>query len=148
MKIILRADVEPLGTIGDVKEVSPGYARNYLLPRRLASMATAEALKGWERGKEKRAKIKAEATAVKKTLAEKLAAVSLQFSRPSSPEGALFGSVGKSDIVQSLKTCGFEIDRQAVRLESALKQTGVHEVEIRLGHEISAMVKVTISPRQ
>lgn len=148
MKVILREDVEKVGRAGEVKEVSTGFGRNYLLPRRLAQPATAAALKAWDKGREKREELLAARTAQAKELAERLKGVSLSFSRPVGAEGRLFGSVGRADVVKSLKSCGFSVEKQAVALESAIKQAGEHEVEIRLMPEASARIKVTIVPRQ
>jgi|SRR5579883_1395773 len=148
MKVILRSDVVKVGRAGDIKDVSDGFGRNFLLPKKLATLATPAALKVWERGKEKRAKALADQIAVTKQLAEKINGVSLSFSRPAGAEGKLFGSVGKSDIVKSLKTCGFDVDKNVVALETSIKKTGEHEVELRLLPEVSAKIKVTVTPRE
>lgn len=148
MKVILRTNVANLGRAGDVKDVSDGYGRNYLFPNKLAQKATPSALKSWERGKDKRAKLLAAEIEKHKDLAGKLAGVSLSFSRPAGAEGKLFGSVGKGDIVKSLETCGFEVAKGAVALDTAIKQVGDHEVEIRLMPEVTAKIKVTVTPRE
>lgn len=148
MKVILKSNVDHLGRAGEVKEVALGYARNFLLPRKLAEPATASALKYWEKGKEKRAAVVAGEVKVAKELAEKLAGVNLTFSMPASEEGKLFGSVGKTDVLKSLKAAGYDVPKNSVRLETALKTTGEHEVELRLQPEVSAKVKVTVSARE
>jgi large subunit ribosomal protein L9 len=148
MKVILRSDVEKLGRSGDVKDVSDGFGRNYLLPKKLALPATPAALKAWEKTKEKRSKLVEAQTAQNKELASKLNGVSLSFSRPAGAEGKLFGSVGKSDIVKSLKSCGYEVDKTAVVLETAIKQTGDHDVELRLMPDVAAKIKVTVVARE
>lgn len=148
MKVILRSDVSKLGRAGDVKEVADGYGRNFLFPRQLATPATPESLKAWERGKEKRAKILAGKIAEAKELAGKINGVSLSFSRPAGAEGKLFGSVGKSDVLKSLKSCGFTVDKDAVALEQPIKQVGDHEIEVRLMPEATAKIKVTVVARE
>lgn len=148
MKVILKTNVDHLGRVGDVKEVAAGYARNFLLPRKLAEPATASALKYWEKGKEKRAQIVAAEVKVAKELSEKLAGLNLTFSMPASEEGKLFGSVGKTDVLKSLKAAGYDVPKNSVRLETALKTTGEHEVELRLAPEVAAKVKVTVSARE
>ena len=148
MKVILKNTVDHLGRAGDVKDVADGYARNYLLPRKLAEAATPAALKYWEKGKEKRASVVAAEVEVAKTLAGKLAGVNLTFSMPASEEGKLFGSVGKTDVLKSLKAAGYDVPKNSVRLETALKTTGEHEVELRLAPEVAAKVKVTVSARE
>lgn len=148
MKVILKTTVDNLGRAGEVKEVKPGYARNFLLPRRLAEAATPAALKYWEKGKEKRqAQVQSEIKAAKE-LAEKLSGVNLSFSVPASEEGKLFGSVGKSDVLTSLKAAGYEVPKNSVRLDSPIKTTGEHEVSLRLQPEVTAVVKVTVTARE
>ena len=148
MKVILKSTVDHLGRAGEVKEVATGYARNFLLPRKLAEPATASALKYWEKGKEKRAAVVSAEVKVAKELAEKLSGVNLTFSMPASEEGKLFGSVGKTDVLKSLKAAGYDVPKNSIRLETALKTTGEHEVELRLQPEVSAKVKVTVSARE
>jgi large subunit ribosomal protein L9 len=148
MKVILRSDVQNLGRSGDVKDVADGFGRNFLLPKRLALPATAAALKSWEKAKERRAKLGELRAAQSKELAAKLGGVSLSFSRPAGAEGRLFGSVGKSDIVKSLKSCGYTIDKSAVAMESAIKQTGEHQVTLRLMPDVAATIKVTVVARE
>jgi large subunit ribosomal protein L9 len=148
MKVILRTTVDHLGRAGEIKDVAAGYARNFLLPRKLAEEATPSAIKYWEKGKEKRAQIVAEEIKTAKGLAEKLAGVNLTFSMPASEEGKLFGSVGKTDVLKSLKAAGYEVPKNSVRLETALKTTGEHEVDLRLAPEVLAKVKVTVSARE
>ena len=148
MKVILKSNVDHLGRAGEVKEVAIGYARNFLLPRKLAEPATASALKYWEKGKEKRAAVVSAEVKTAKELSEKLSGVNLTFSMPASEEGKLFGSVGKTDVLKSLKAAGYDVPKNSVRLETALKTTGEHEVELRLAPEVSAKVKVTVSARE
>ena len=148
MKVILRSTIGNLGRPGDIKEVASGYARNFLLPRRLAESATPSAVKYWEKGKEKRAAIVSSEIKEAKDLAEKLSGVNLTFAMPASEEGKLFGSVGKTDVLKSLKAAGYDVAKNSVRLETAIKTTGEHEVELRLQPEVSVKVKVTVSARE
>jgi large subunit ribosomal protein L9 len=148
MKVILRSDISKLGRAGDIKDVKDGFGRNFLLPRNLAMQATPAALKQWERGKEKRAKINAVKTNELKELAAKINGVSLSFSRPAGAEGKLFGSVGKSDILKSLKSCGFTVDKDALVLDQSIKQVGDHEVNVEFLPEVTAKVKVTVVARE
>ncbi|MBI4060872.1 MAG: 50S ribosomal protein L9 [Elusimicrobia bacterium] len=148
MKVILRSTVDNLGRPGDVKDVKTGYARNYLLPRKLAEMATESALKYWEKGKEKRAALVAADVKAAKELMEKLAGVKLSFSVPASEEGKLFGSIGKADLLKSLKAAGYEVPKNSIHLETAIKTVGEHEVSLRLQPEVVAKVKVTVAARE
>jgi large subunit ribosomal protein L9 len=148
MKVILRSNVDNVGRAGDVKEVKDGFGRNFLLPQRLAVPATAAALKEWEKGKEKRAKLVEAEVKAAKSLAEKLAGVSLSFTMPAGAEGKLFGSVGKADILKSLKASGFEVDKDVLKLDTAIKSTGEHEIELKLQPEVSAKIKVVVVARE
>jgi large subunit ribosomal protein L9 len=148
MKVILKTTVDNLGRPGDVKEVKPGYARNFLLPRKLAEPATPAALKYWEKGKEKRAQLVAAEVKVAKELAEKLSGVNLTFSMPASDLGKLFGSVGKTDVLKSLKAAGYDVPKNAVALDMAIKTTGEHDVTLKLQPEVSVKIKVTVSARE
>lgn len=148
MKVILKTDVEHVGRAGDIKEVSGGFGRNFLLPRGLAMPATSGAVRWWEKGREKRSAAAGRRQTAAQELAGKLAGVSLSFAREAGPEGKLFGSVGKSDIVKSIKTCGYEVDKAWIVLESPLKNTGEFEVEVRIHPDVSAKVKVSVVPRQ
>lgn len=148
MKVILRSNIENVGRIGDVKEVKNGFGRNFLLPQHLAVLATPAAMKEWEKGKEKRAKLVEAEIKAAQGVAEKLAGVSLSFTMPAGAEGKLFGSVGKASILKSLKASGFEVDKSAVKLDAAIKTTGEHEVELRLQPEVSAKIKVVVVARE
>ncbi|MBI5208664.1 MAG: 50S ribosomal protein L9 [Elusimicrobia bacterium] len=148
MKIILRTDVSRLGRTGEVKEVSPGYGRNFLLPRGLAIEATPSAMKWWEKGKEKRAKLMERRVLQARELATKITGTTLSFARQAGAEGKLFGSVGRSDIVKSLKTCGFSVDKGVVALDAAIKKTGEYEIELKLQPEVLAKIKVSVVARE
>lgn len=148
MELILREDVKSLGKAGELVRVKPGYARNFLLPRKLAEPATPAALKYWEKGKEKRAALVASEVKVAKELAEKLSGVNLTFSMPASDLGKLFGSVGKTDVLKSLKAAGYDVPKNAVSLDMAIKTTGEHEVTLKLQPEVSVKIKVTVSARE
>ena len=148
MKVILKNTIDNIGRAGEIKEVATGYARNFLLPRKLAELATPSAVKYWEKGKEKRAALVAADIKTAKELSEKLSGVKLTFSMPASEEGKLFGSVGKTDVLKSLKAAGYDVPKNSVRLDTAIKTTGEHEVELRLQPEVTAKVKVTVSARE
>ena len=147
MKVILTADVEKLGIAGAVKNVSDGYARNFLLPRKLAQKATPEAIKWVEKTQEKRKQLREQQVQKLRDQASKLDGTSLSFTRKVGDTGKLFGSVGKSDIVESLKASGFTVDKNDVVLPSAIKDVGDSEVEIRLHSEAVAKIKVSVLAR-
>ncbi|MBI4348427.1 MAG: 50S ribosomal protein L9 [Elusimicrobia bacterium] len=147
MKVILRSDVDKLGRAGDIKQVATGYARNFLIPRKLAQEATPTAIKWHEKGAERRAKQREKQVSQAQEIAGKLAGVHLSFSRPAGDQGKLFGSVGKSDISDSLKASGFTIDKKSIGLAAAIKEVGDHEVELKLAPEVTAKIKVSIVAR-
>lgn len=147
MKVILRKDVDNLGHAGQVKEVKPGYARNMLIPRGLALEATDSTIAWFEKGEKRRAVLREKALGEARAKAEKLSDVKLSFSRPVGENGKLFGSVGKADIVKSLKAAGHEVVKEAVILPAAIKEAGDSEVEVRLAIGVSAKVKVSVVAR-
>lgn len=147
MKVILKSEVENLGRAGEIRQVARGFARNYLIPRGLAMEATPSAMAWFEKGKERREKAGAKALAEAKATCQRLASVALSFSRRVGENGKLFGSVGKSDVVKSLKASGYTIDKSAVLLENPIKDVGEHEVEVRLASDASAKIKVSVVPR-
>jgi large subunit ribosomal protein L9 len=148
MKVILRSNVDNVGRAGDVKEVKNGFGRNFLIPQGLAVPATPAALKEWEKGKDKRARLVEAEVKTAKALAEKLTGVSLSFIMPAGAEGKLFGSVGKTSILKSLSASGFEVNKDALKLESAIKTVGEHEIELKLQPEVSAKIKVVVVARE
>jgi large subunit ribosomal protein L9 len=148
MKVILKKAVESIGPAGTVKDVAPGFARNHLIPNGLAIEATAANLRWFEKGKEKLAKAAEKLHEEAKVVAEKLGDVKLSFTREVGDNGKLFGSVGRSDVVKSLKASGFAIDKATVKLDAPLKEIGESEVEIRLAPDIGAKVSVTILARK
>lgn len=145
MKVILKKDIENLGRIGEVKQVRDGYARNYLVPRRLAEEATESVIRSWKAGEARRAKRVAQEDETLKALATRISAVTLSFSRPVSEDGTMYGSVAKSDIVKSLKGADIEVHKDQVRLPASIKAVGESEVEIVLKPEIVAKVKITVT---
>jgi large subunit ribosomal protein L9 len=147
MKVILRKEVEHLGQAGQIKEVKPGYARNYLFARGLAMEATPEAVAWFEKGKERRKAIQEKAETQAQALCQKLGGVSLSFARPVGEQGKLFGSVGKSDIIKSLKASGYAVEKEAIRLEAAIKEPGDYTVDVRLTQTAIAKIKVSVVPR-
>ncbi len=144
MKLILTENVENLGRMGQMVEVKPGYARNFLLPRKLAVPATPKNLKAQEQVlkaiEKKAAKVLGDANA----LAARLAGVSLTFLRKAGEEGRLFGSVTNMDVADALREKGFEIDRKAIALPDHIKQVGEYTVAIRLHHDVAPAVKVVV----
>ena len=144
MEVVLRERIEKLGGRGEVVTVKPGYARNYLLPKRKAVLATPHNVRQVEQ--EKAAAVRREAIEKNESemLAQQLAEVSLQFTRKVGEQEVLYGSVTSLDIAESLKEKGFEIDRRKIDLEEHLKSLGRHDVPIKLHQEVTAVVIVEV----
>ena len=145
-KILLREDVDDLGARGEIVRVRAGYARNYLLPRKLAVEATTNNVKGIER--ERAALLKKEATerSTAQGQADQLGALVLEFKRKAGEQGALYGSVTSMDIADELKQRGFEIDRHRIHLREPLKRLGDFTVPLRLHREVTVDLNVKVAP--
>ncbi|MDO9307744.1 MAG: 50S ribosomal protein L9 [Deltaproteobacteria bacterium] len=145
MKVILNENIETLGHIGDIVKVAPGYARNYLLPKKLAVPATEKNAKALEHAKRQMAYKKNKALESAKMLAEKLGAQAITLTHKCGEEGKLFGSVTNMEIAAFLKDKGFEIDRKKIVLEDAIKHTGDFTATVKIHPEVTATIKVTVS---
>jgi large subunit ribosomal protein L9 len=145
MQIILQEDVEKLGNRGDVVTVKPGYARNFLLPNKLAVEATPGNMKALERIRAALAKKTATEVDAAKKQAELLSLVALKFSRKTGENDQMFGSVTSGDIADGLKKEGFEIDKRQVQLVEPLKTLGDFPVTVKVFRDVTAQVQVHIS---
>ena len=144
MDVILREAVEKLGHPGDVVKVSPGFARNYLLPRGIAYEATPGNLKriAQEKGRLEAAENSRRAAA--EELAAKFEPISLTFSARVGDEGKLFGSVTSADIAQQLEVQGIHIEKRMIDLHDPIRALGVYKVPIKLNADVKAEVKVWV----
>ena len=145
MEVILREHVENLGQRGDVVKVASGYARNYLLPRKLALTVTDGNRKQIERERKVADMREAEERHGAEALAARLAAVEIVIARRVGGTEALYGSVTSADIAESLAGKGFEIERRKIQLADPIKQLGEFQVPIRLHREVTANVKVVVA---
>lgn len=144
MKVILQQDVKGIGKKGELKEVADGYARNYLLPRKLAVEATASNLKAHaaqQKSKEKRA---AEELAEAKQLAKKLAEEKVVIAAKAGEGGRLFGAVTNKQIAEGLKKKQYDIDRRKIVLDEPIRNLGVTQVSVKLHPEVTATVHVHV----
>ena len=144
MEIILRQAVENLGKTGDVVNVKPGYARNYLLPHGLAYEATPGNLKRIQQERDRLEAAENERRGTAQGLAEKLEQVSLTFSARVGDEGKLFGSVTATDIAQQLEAQGYHIEKRQIDLHEPIKALGVYRVPIRLHADVKPEVRVWV----
>jgi large subunit ribosomal protein L9 len=145
MEVILREHVENLGQRGDVVKVASGYARNYLLPRKLALTVTDGNRKQIERERKVADMREAEERQGAEAVAARLAAVEIVIARRVGGTEALYGSVTSADIAESLAARGFEIERRKIQLADPIKQLGEFQVPIRLHREVTANVKVVVA---
>ena len=148
MQIILQEDVEKLGHRGDVVTVKPGYARNFLLPRKIAIEATAGNMKALERIRGALAKKTATEMDAAKQQAELLNIVSVKFTRKTGENDQMFGSVTTADIAEGLEAQGFKIDKRQVQLSEPVKTIGEREVTVKVFRDVTATIKVTVSKEE
>lgn len=144
MQIILQEDIDKLGNRGDVVTVKPGYARNYLLPRKLAVEATTGNLKAIERIRTSLAKKTATELEAAHKQAELLNGVALKFARKTGENDQMFGSVTTADIAEGLGAQGFKIDKRQVQLAEPLKIIGESQVTIKVFRDVTAQIKVSV----
>jgi large subunit ribosomal protein L9 len=145
-KLLLRQDVDDLGARGEIVRVRAGYARNYLLPRKLAVEATASNVKQIEQERAALLKKEAAERSTAEGQAEQVRALVLEFKRKSGETGALYGSVTSMDIAEGLKQRGYEIDRHRIHLTEPIKRLGDFTVPVRLHREVSIDLRVRVVP--
>ena len=144
MEVILREHVDNLGRRGDVVKVADGYARNYLLPRKLALLATEGNKKQVERERAKFEAKEAEEQKVAEAMRDRLANLEITIARKVGDTEALYGSVTTADIAEALASKGFEIDRRKLQLAEPIKKIGEVTVPVRLHREVIAPLKVVV----
>ena len=144
IQVILQQDIHNLGKTGEVVKVRPGFARNYLLPKALASAATLKNVNRLEHEKKVAAARNAKAKAEMTELATKIGATAISLTRKAGEEGKLFGSITAQDIADGLKAQGLEVDRRRIELEHPIKTLGFHSVAVRLHPDVHAEVKVNV----
>jgi len=145
MKVLLIKDVKSLGKAGEIKEVKDGYGKNFLIGKGFAKHATDVVIAEWNEQKrlaaENEAKEIAELTALKATLEE----LQVKIARKLGESGHLFGAVTKDDIAKALESDhGIAIDKKHIETKKAIKMTGQHEVDVKLGHGIHALLKIDV----
>ena len=148
MQVILREDVENLGKIGDLVKVKPGYARNFLVPKKKAIEATPKNLKAMEHAKkmvsDRVRKLKKEASAD----AENIKALALTIKAKVGEEGKLFGSVTTMDIAEAAAAKGVKIDKRKIVIEEPIKRVGDFTVQVKLHTDVTADLKVTVAAEE
>jgi large subunit ribosomal protein L9 len=143
MKVLLIKDVKNLGKAGTIKEVKDGYAKNYLLPRGLAKVATPEVIKQWEEEEAKRkAELEKELNAINE-LKNKLESSKVIIKHKLGANGQLLGAVTNKEIAEKLKEMGFEIDKKQIE-HTSIKAPGEYQVDIKLGYGIHAKINLEV----
>jgi large subunit ribosomal protein L9 len=143
--VLLREDVDDLGARGEIVRVRAGYARNYLLPRKLAVEATASNVKQIEQERKALMKKEAQERSTADLQADQLRSLRLTFERKVGEHGLLYGSVTSMDIAEALKERGYEIDRRRINLREAIKETGDYTVPVRLHREVTVDIPVVVT---
>src|SRR3989344_8786697 len=144
MKVIFLQNIKGVAQIGDIKNVSDGYARNFLLPNKLAQAATNKNLKMTDSLKAKREKQYETDKTASLELASKLEGSTLELTEDANDEGHLYGSINEKKIIHALKDTGINLKEENINLPQHLKTVGEHEVEIDLHPEVKAKIKVLV----
>ena len=149
MKVIFNTDVRGQGKKGEMKEVSDGYARNYLMPRGLASPATADAVNALKLKEKAKAAQMAKEKAAAEENAKRLSGVVVQISARAGQGGRLFGAVTSQEIAEALREQhGIEIEKNRIVQPEPIKQFGSYEVKARLGSEVSGTINVLVTEKK
>ena len=148
MEVILREDIDKLGSRGQVVKVAPGYARNFLLPKRLAVAATESNKKIVEQERQAALRRDAKEVADAQDLAKMMAGVSITIAQKAGENDQLFGSVTAKDIVDLLGKQNYTIDRRKVLLDEPIKTLGEHKVAIRLHRDVTVEVPVVVTKEE
>lgn len=144
MEVILREHVDNLGRRGDVVKVAAGYARNYLLPQKLALPVTEASRRQIAREREKAEARDAEEKAAADALAQQMAALDISIARRVGENNTMYGSVTSADIAHALAAKGFEVEKRKIHLPDAIKALGEHTVPVKVHRDVTAAVKVHV----
>lgn len=145
MKIILMEDVPALGRRGEVREVATGYARNFLLPKKLARPATPTNLQNLEYLKRQRERAESQTRAQAQAAADRIVGLTLAVTMRASEDGRLYGSVSAQDVVEFLERNQIPVEKRRVLLEEPIKTLGEYRVPIRVHHEVTATLTVNVA---
>ena len=146
IQLLLIQTIDPLGKQGDIVEVKPGYANNYLIPQGLATVATDHHKRMVAKHKAKLMEIQKKRLAGLQSIAEELKKRSVSIPANANEEGHLYGSVGPDEIVKALRADGLVLTADQIRLSGPLKELGLYTVAIYLGHDIASELKVWVVP--
>lgn len=145
MEVILREDIEKLGSRGEVVKVAPGYARNFLLPKKLAVAATSSNKKIVEQERQAHVRKEAKLEGEAQDLAKLLNGVSVTIKQKAGENDQLFGSVTSKDVADALAAKNFTIDRRKIQLEEPIKQLGEFKIPVKLHKDVTAEITVVVA---
>ena len=148
MEVILREHVENLGRRGEIVKVAPGYARNYLLPRKLALAVTEANKKQIERERAAAEARDAEERSQAEAMAQRIAQLEIEIARRVGENETLYGSVTSADIAHAMEAKGFEIEKRRIQLPEPLKALGETTVPVKIHREVTAQLRVKVVPEQ
>jgi len=148
MRVLLCEDIRKLGWLGDVVDVTEGYARNYLLPQGLAKVATEGNIRAIAQEKAERAELRLKERKRLETAAEKVNGAEAVLAAKANEHGVLFGSITEKMIGANLREQGFEVADEVVKLPEHIKQVGSHEVTLKFTDDVKATVNVVVVPEQ
>lgn len=146
MKVILIDEIRGLGGRGDIVTVKDGYARNYLIPKKLAREATPGNLKSVEQERKKWALLAQEEKTKAQKAASSVQGMKVTIQKRTGESGQLFGSVTANDIADALEAKGIDVDKRRIELAHPIKTIGTHDVDVRLHREVSARIQVEVVP--
>jgi large subunit ribosomal protein L9 len=144
MKVLLVKDVKSLGNTGEIKEVKDGYAQNFLIKKGLARLATTQVIEQWKEDEAQKAQMLKDEINQFQNYKKQLENITVVITKKAAPVG-IQGSVGKEDIVEKLKSAyNIDIDKKSLELKKAIKTTGIHDVDAKLGHGIHANIRIEV----
>ena len=147
MQIILNQDVETLGKAGEIITVKPGFARNYLIPQGMATMATKNNIEAIKKSIETQDRKDARTRTNLEALAERLNKLTLKFELQAGEDDKLFGSVTNIMIAEAIAEKGYTVDRKEIEMEETIKSVGNHYVVVKLGNGFSGRIKIKVSAK-
>jgi large subunit ribosomal protein L9 len=143
MKVLLIKDVKGLGKAGEIKNAKDGYARNYLIPKGFAKLATPEVIKEWEEEQKRKQEEFQKELAELNKLKERIENTTLVIKHKLGANGQLYGAITNKEVAESLKEKGIEIDKKHIEMKQ-IKSVGEYEVDVKLGHGIHAKLKLIV----
>ena len=144
MKVILQKDVKDVGKVGELVNVSQGFARNFLFPRKLASEATENRVKEYEHLKRVAEVKKKKVVAERQSVLSKINGVSVKFKMAAAESDKIFGSVTTADVSKELEKLGHSVDRRDIHLEDQIKVLGNHKATVKLGEGLEASIQIVV----